>query len=164
MKKPLSQKDLDKLEPKEKAYLVPLGEPKQLYIKIHPSGKKVFQIREQRHKVYISIGEYVKEIFSLADAREEAILILRKIREGEYVGNEFKDFTLEKAFEYYLETIGQRLSSTTIKKLECYYNKYIAPTLSKVEINKLNKQSFIPIFDLIYKKNLQETLIRTISF
>lgn len=164
MKKPLSQKDLDRLEPKEKAYLMPVGEPKQLYIKIHPSGRKVFQVREQKHKIYVSIGEYVKEIFNLAHAREKAILILRKIHEGEYVGNEFKDFTLEKAFKYYLETLGQRLSLTTVKKLECYYNKYIAPTLNQVAINQLNKQSFIPVFDFIYKKNLQETLMRTISF
>lgn len=71
MKKPLSQKDLDRLEPKEKAYLMPVGEPKQLYIKIHPSGRKVFQVREQKHKIYVSIGEYVKEIFNLAHAREK---------------------------------------------------------------------------------------------
>lgn len=164
MKKILSQRDLDKLEPKNSSYLLCLGEPKQLYIKIHPNGRKVFQIREQKYKVYKSIGEYKKELLNLAQAREKAIQILQKIHKGEYVGNNFKDLTLEVAYTYYFETIGQRLAKTTSLKLESTYNKYISSSLNKIAINELTKQDFIPIFDLIYKKNLRETLMRIISF
>ncbi|WP_270978287.1 tyrosine-type recombinase/integrase [Campylobacter helveticus] len=164
MKKPLSQRDLDKLEPKEKAYLVPVGEPKQLYVKIHPNGRKVFQIREQKHKIYKSIGEYSKELLNLAGAREKAILLLQRIHKGEYVGNEFKEVTLEVAYNYYFETIGQRLAETTSTKLQSTYNKYFASALNNIPINSLTKQDFIPIFDFIYKKNLQETLKRVINF
>ncbi|WP_279041402.1 tyrosine-type recombinase/integrase [Campylobacter helveticus] len=164
MKKILSQRDLEKLEPKDKSYLVALGEPKQLYVKIHPNGRKVFQVREQKHKIYKSIGEYSKELLNLAGAREKAILLLQKIHKGEYVGNEFKEVTLEVAYNYYFETIGQRLAETTSTKLQSTYSKYITSTLNNIPINHLTKQDFIPIFDFIYKKNLQETLKRVINF
>lgn len=164
LKKILSQKDLDKLEVRDSSYLICLGEPKQLYVKIHPNGRKVFQIREQKYKVYKSIGEYKKELLNLAQARQKATEILQKIHKGEYVGNDFKNITLEVAYNYYFETIGQRLAKTTCLKLESTYNKYIASSLNEIPINELNKQDFIPIFDFIYKKNLRETLMRIINF
>ncbi|MCR2101537.1 tyrosine-type recombinase/integrase [Campylobacter upsaliensis] len=164
MKKILSQKDLDKLEARDSSYLICLGEPKQLYVKIHPNGRKVFQIREQKYKVYKSIGEYKKELLNLAQARQKATEILQKIHKGEYVGNHFKDVTLKVAYNYYFETVGQRLAESTSSKLESVYNKYIAPSLNQIPINELNKQDFIPIFDLVYKKNLRETLSRLLNF
>lgn len=80
------------------------------------------------------------------------------------MGNDFKEITLEKANEHYLKTIGQRLTEHTIKKIQGTYHKYIAPTLNNTPINHLSKKDFIPIFDIIYKKNLYETLRRLINF
>lgn len=56
----LSQKDIDNLEIKDKAYLKPVGKPKELYIKIYPTSSKAFQIKKQKTKAYETIVKYKK--------------------------------------------------------------------------------------------------------
>lgn len=159
----LSQKDIDNLEIKDKAYLKPVGEPKELYIKVHPTGRKVFQVREQKAKVYATIGEYRKNILNLAQARVKAFEILQKIANNEFVDKK-ENITLNEVNIHYLNIKSDILSTATIKKEQLKYNKYIKPSLGDKNINSLEKKHFLPIYDLMYKKGIYETLNRNISF
>lgn len=38
----LTQKDIDNLEIKDKRYMISVGEPKELYVRVNPTGKKFF--------------------------------------------------------------------------------------------------------------------------
>lgn len=160
----LSQSDIEVLEIKEKQYLVPLGEPKELYLKIHPTGRKVFQLREQKLKKYITIGEFRKGLLNLSEARKEAIKILQQLRSGDFIDNKNKKFTLNMANDHYIETIGKKLSYFTIKKEQGTFVKYIQPMLGEKPINLLEKKDFLPIYDHMNSKNIYSTLNKSIAF
>ncbi|EOI0599542.1 Arm DNA-binding domain-containing protein [Campylobacter jejuni] len=58
----LTQKDIDNLEIKDKRYMISVGEPKELYVRVNPTGKKVFYLRASKFKNFITIGECQKGV------------------------------------------------------------------------------------------------------
>ncbi|EPY0831605.1 tyrosine-type recombinase/integrase, partial [Campylobacter jejuni] len=51
----------------------------------------------------------------------------------------------------------------TIKKEQSIFKKYIIPTLGQKDINELKKDDFLPIYDLMQKKGIYETINKNIS-
>ncbi|BDM06119.1 hypothetical protein THJ097_06080 [Campylobacter jejuni] len=68
----LTQKDIDNLEIKDKRYMISVGEPKELYVRVNPTGKKVFYLRASKFKNFITIGECQKGVLNVTNAREKA--------------------------------------------------------------------------------------------
>ena len=76
----LMDKDIKALPVKEKKYIKACGNPKELYIWIYPSKKKTFSLLYDGH--YYMIKEFREGIFSVADARKEAIKMLKDLENG----------------------------------------------------------------------------------
>ena len=62
----LQDKDLRNLTPKEKMYLRAVGSPKELYVKVYPSGIKTFVLKVNAK--YLKIKEFRAGLYSVAIA------------------------------------------------------------------------------------------------
>ncbi|EHN6916831.1 tyrosine-type recombinase/integrase [Campylobacter jejuni] len=160
----LTQKDIDNLEIKDKRYMISVGEPKELYVRVNPTGKKVFYLRASKFKNFITIGECQKGVLNVTNAREKAKELLKSMYDGSFVSKSEKEVTLNKANALYVEIKAKKLSRATIKKEQLVYGKYFNSTLGNKAINDLKKDDFLSIFDLMYKKGIFETISRSISF
>ena len=79
----LLDKDIRALPIKEKQYIKAVGNPKELYIWINPSGIKTFSIRYNGK--YIKIKEFRENIYSVAEARQDAIKLLKELESGKTI-------------------------------------------------------------------------------
>ncbi len=52
--------------------MISVGEPKELYIRVYPTGKKVFYLRASKFKEFITLGQAQKGILNVTGARELA--------------------------------------------------------------------------------------------
>ncbi|WP_251823481.1 integrase arm-type DNA-binding domain-containing protein [Campylobacter jejuni] len=59
--------------------MISIGEPKELYVRVNPTGKKVFYLRALKFKNFITIGECQKGILNVTNAREKAKNLLKSI-------------------------------------------------------------------------------------
>ncbi|EAC1616341.1 tyrosine-type recombinase/integrase [Campylobacter jejuni] len=159
----LTQKDIDNLEIKDKRYMISVGEPKELYVRVNPTGKKVFYLRASKFKNFITIGECQKGVLNVTNAREKAKDLLKSMYDGKFIGKNDKVMTLEKANFLYVDIKSKKLNSATIKKEQSIFKKYIIPTLGQKDINELKKDDFLPIYDLMQKKGIYETINKNIS-
>ncbi|HBD8801736.1 TPA: DUF4102 domain-containing protein, partial [Campylobacter jejuni] len=135
----LTQKDIDNLEIKDKRYMISVGEPKELYVRVNPTGKKVFYLRASKFKNFITIGECQKGVLNVTNAREKAKDLLKSMYDGKFIGKNDKVMTLEKANFLYVDIKSKKLNSATIKKEQSIFKKYIIPTLGQKDINELKK-------------------------
>ena len=99
----LMDKDIKALPVKEKKYIKACGNPKELYIWIYPSKKKTFSLLYDGH--YYMIKEFREGIFSVADARKEAIKMLKDLENGkeQKEQKENEKYTFGALFERYAE-------------------------------------------------------------
>ena len=77
----LFDKDIRALAPLDKVYKKAVGNPKELYIKIYPSGMKTFFI-QYKNMNYFKLKEFREGIYSVAKARCDAIEIIKKFNNG----------------------------------------------------------------------------------
>lgn len=75
----LQDKDIRNLAPKETMYLRAVGNPKELYIKIYPSGMKTFVLKIENGK-YLKIKEFRVGLYSVAEARKDSLELLKKLK------------------------------------------------------------------------------------
>lgn len=83
--------------------------------------------------------------------------------DGKFIGKNDKVMTLEKANFLYVDIKSKKLNLATIKKEQSIFKKYIIPTLRQKDINELKKDDFLPIYDLMQKKGIYETINKNIS-
>ena len=83
----LTDKAIRELPIKEKPYLKVCGEPKELYIRVNPNGKKSFFIwyRENGYKKRCLLKEFREGIYSIAEARKEALDKLKELESGKTI-------------------------------------------------------------------------------
>ncbi|EAK2060198.1 DUF4102 domain-containing protein, partial [Campylobacter jejuni] len=75
-KQSLQDKDIRNLKPSDKRYKKAVGNPKELYIFVYPSGQKTFSIKI--NDKYTKLKEFRENIYSVAEARKEAIQFLKE--------------------------------------------------------------------------------------
>ena len=73
----LMDKDIRNLQVKENKYPKACGNPKELYIWVYPSGIKTFSLYYD--KKYMKIAEFREGIYSVAEARKDAIKLLKEL-------------------------------------------------------------------------------------
>ncbi|HFP7510585.1 TPA: Arm DNA-binding domain-containing protein [Campylobacter jejuni] len=105
----LTQKDIDNLEIKDKRYMISIGEPKELYVRVNPTGKKVFYLRASKFKNFITIGECQKGVLNVTNAREKAKDLLKSMYDGKFIGKNDKVMTLEKANFLYVDIKSKKI-------------------------------------------------------
>uniref|UniRef100_UPI00112FB7A2 Arm DNA-binding domain-containing protein n=1 Tax=Campylobacter lanienae TaxID=75658 RepID=UPI00112FB7A2 len=76
----LQDKDIRKLQILDKRYSKAVGNPKELYIFVYPSGIKTFYIKYK--KTSIKLHNFREGIYSVAEARRDALKILKELESG----------------------------------------------------------------------------------
>lgn len=77
----LQDKDIRALPLKPKQYIKSVGNPKELYIWVNPNGIKSFCIRinEKGKTKHIKLKEFREGIYSVAEARRDAMKMLKEL-------------------------------------------------------------------------------------
>lgn len=94
----------------DKVYKKAVGNPKELYIKIYPSGMKTFFI-QYKNMNYFKLKEFREGIYSVAKARRDAIEIIKKFDNG-FISSKDK-YLLE-----YIEKKIDRLSKAYLNRVK----------------------------------------------
>lgn len=143
----LTDKAIRELAIKDKPYLKVCGEPKELYIRVNPNGKKSFFIwyTENGNKKRYLLKEYRENIYSVAEARKEAIKILNKLESGLTI-KELKIKNIDYSFEkYFLKFIESKKalerSEKTINRIINRHKLWSLPSLAKISVKEFEKDS-----------------------
>lgn len=163
----LYDKDIRGLSPANKIYKRAVGNPKELYIKVYPSGLKIFVIQYKSIN-HFKLKEFREGIYSVAEARKDAIELIRKFENG-FVRSKDK-YQLTALFEKYIdkkEKIDQ-LDKTYLDKVKSRIKKYILPKFGNVDIKDIKfndlKNILMPLFNPHnQKKSRLETIHRIIN-
>ena len=163
----LFDKDIRAMLPANKVYKKAVGNPKELYIKVYPSGMKTFFI-QYKNTTHFKLKEFREGIYSVAEARRDAIEIIRKFESG-FVRSKDK-YRISELFDRYIdkkEKIDQ-LDKVYIDKIKSRIKKYILPKFGNVDIKDINfndlKTILTPLFNPYNpKKSRLETIHRIIN-
>ena len=167
----LTDRDIRKLDPKDKEYIKAVGAPKELYVSINPSGLKSFFIR-LKDKKRKKLRDFRPGIYSVEEARKDALGILNNLEQGKSL--ESLDHKNSKYIFGNLanEWLNQKKAIT----LESYYVKiksrldtYILPSLSTKDVKDIKasdlKSLLTPIFNPNNpNKSRLETIHRIIGY
>ncbi len=156
----LQDKDIRNLTPKEKMYLRAVGNPKELYIKVYPSGMKTFALKISSNK-YLKIKEFRAGIYSVAEARKDACELLKQIEAGvsfDDVKRKSKKYSYGSLFKLYLEQKRKITSSNDyINKIEQAHQKYILPSFENRDIKTIKYSEILEVLNAIFSPNNPQT-------
>ena len=161
----LQDKDIRNLEIKEKRYARCVGNPKELYIMTYPSGKKSFYLNYQNKM--ITIKEYREGIFSVAEARKQAIAILKELESGQDI-----EVVLGKSDKYNFTTLADRylqikkdngLSAEVLKKMKQRIEKYLIPAFGDKDIKDIKHSHIYDTLKVLYNPSIPNSRRTTIQ-
>ncbi len=163
----LYDKDIRGLLPTNKIYKKAVGNPKELYIKVYPSGLKIFVI-QYKNINHFKLKEFREGIYSVAEARKDAVELIRKFENG-FIRSKDK-YQLTALFEKYIdkkEKIDQ-LDKTYLDKVKSRMKTYILPKFGNIDIKDIKfndlKNILMPLFNPHNpKKSRLETIHRIIN-
>lgn len=165
----LFDKDIRLLPTKEKRYFKVVGNPKELVIFISPKGIKKFAIRIKQNdkSIFKSLKEFRESIYTVADARKEAINLLRELEKTNDIsilkkGNE--KYKFKNLFDLYTEQkIRNGLGEDYIKRIKQVFKKYLLPSLENKDAKEIKYTHLLEIFKAIYNPhNPQASRLETI--
>lgn len=155
----LSDKDIRNLTPKEKKYFKVVGNPKELCIFINPKGTKIFSLRikQDLKSNFYKLKEFREGIYSVAEARKDAVKILKELEGGKDVqslknGNE--KYKFKNLFALYMQQKCKKgLSDGYTKKIIQMCEKYLLPSLAELDVKNIKYSDLLAIFNAIYNPN-----------
>lgn len=128
----LQNKDIRELEIKEKQYRKAVGNPKELYIWVNPSGIKTFFIlhrgKTQKLKEFIQ-GEYMVEN---ARADAFALKIVKRIKHSSVLKS--NKYAIGALFDSYIKLKQATLTPNYTKKIISQMQTYILPKFENTDI------------------------------
>lgn len=156
----LLDKDIRNLEILPKQYKKKVGNPKELYIWINPSGMKTFSIEYERNK-FKKIGEFREGIYSAAEARRDATKILKELNNGKDInaimGNDEK-YLYKNLFDTYIKQKAKNgISKTYIAKISKQHQNYILPNFGNKDIKTIKYTDLFVILNAIFNPNNPRT-------
>lgn len=151
-KQGLQDKDIRNLKPNDKRYKKAVGNPKELYIFVYPSGQKTFNIKI--NDKYIKLKEFREGIYSVAEARKEAIRFLKefeKCKDIRLLKNGNDKYKFKNLFILYIDQKQKKcLSDSYIKKIIQMVEKYLMPSLGNLDVKSIKYSDLLSIFNAIY--------------
>lgn len=155
----LQDKDIRTLEPINRRYYKVVGAPKELIIFVSPKGKKRFTLKLQvkgDKYIYYPLKEFRAGIYSVAEARKDAIRILGDLNRGKLLPiakmgadkYKFKSF-----FAMYIDQkrrIGR--SEDYIRRITQAYEKYLL-SLADKDVRDIKYTQLLAILNGIYNPN-----------
>lgn len=159
----LLDKDIRALPIKEKKYVRACGNPKELYIWVYPSKKKTFSVLYNGH--YHAIKEFREGIFSVTEARKEAIKMIKDLDSGINPKEQRKNdkYTFGVLFERYIEIKKKKGVISVEKTIGNRCRKYLLPSLAKRDIKSIKYSELLDILTPIFNPyNKHESHLDTI--
>ena len=158
-KQTLQDKDIRKLEIKDKQYKKAVGNPKELYIWVNPSGLKTFSLR-YRGK-YIKIKEFRENIYSVAEARRDAVKLLKELESGkdiQMIKGKSDKYRYKNLFGVYVAQKRKNgISESYIAKIVKMNEKYILPSFGELDIKTIKYSDLLVILNTIFNPNNPRT-------
>lgn len=163
----LFDKDIRALKAADKVYKRAVGNPKELYIKVYPSGMKTFFI-QYKSVTHFKLKEFREGIYSVAEARRDATEIIKKFENG-FVRSKEK-YQLGILFEKYIdkkERIDQ-LKKSYLDKIRSMMSAYILPKFSDTDIKDIKFSDLNAVLTPLFnphnpKQSRLETIHRLIN-
>ena len=155
----LMDKDIRNLQVKENKYPKACGNPKELYIWVYPSGIKTFSLYYD--KKYMKIAEFREGIYSVAEARKDAIKLLKELKDGkelDVIKGKSEKCLYGALFDEYIKEKRRKVrTESTITKVVQRHQNYILPSLSKRNIREIKYDDIYKLIEPIYNPNNPET-------
>lgn len=121
----LFDKDIRELQPKESKYRKVVGNPKELYLIVYPTGIKTFCLKQNNS--FTKIKNFREGIYSVADARKEAASNLKRL---------YRHCSKRKIQKSYLNNLANKLipllERAREKDEQDYYYRYLAGTMEYI--------------------------------
>ena len=145
----LQDKDIRNLQPKASQYRKAVGNPKELYIWVNPSGIKTFFI-----------------LHNVEQAREEALKISKRLKSGADIRSD--KYKLGTLFERYIKRKQANLSVGYTKKIVDQMKTYILPKFENIDIAAIKFSDLLEVLDPLFnphnpKQSRLETIHRIIN-
>lgn len=166
--KQLSDTEIRRAKPKEKEYS--LADGKGLYLRIKPSGSKLWVFNYTRpitkKRANLGLGNYPD--FSLAHARTEAQTLRSTLAQG-VDPQEYRQELHQRASDAYANTFQNiadkwltlkkpAVSESYFKKIDDRLGKYIFPKIGNLPIHKINAVAVIQVISPIADEGKLETV------
>lgn len=127
-KNQLFDKDIRELDPKESKYRKVVGNPKELYLIVYPTGIKTFCLKQNNS--FTKIKNFREGIYSVAEARRDAVAMLKVIEGGGELDSSKYLFKNLVAL-YIKQKHTQRLSDDYIKRVESVVSLHLGKFFNK---------------------------------
>lgn len=160
----LYDKDIRELEPKERQYRKAVGNPKELYIWINPSGVKTFFILHSRKTR--KLAEFEQGRYGVEQAREDALKITKRLKSGAELKS--NKYTIGALFDNYIRRKKATLSQSYTKKIIDQMNAYILPKFKDIDIANIKFSDLLEVLEPLFnphnhKSSRLETIHRIIN-
>ncbi|WP_297192877.1 site-specific integrase [uncultured Campylobacter sp.] len=159
----LNDKDIRSLTQKERKYFRVVGNPKELCIFINPKGTKVFslRIRHNEKSYFYKIKEFREGIYSVAEARKDAIKLLKELEGGndiQALKNANEKYKFKNLFALFMQQKRKKgLSDSYTKKVIQMHEKYLLPSLAEFDVKNIKYSDLLVILNAIYNPNNPRT-------
>ncbi|CUU92182.1 hypothetical protein [Campylobacter hyointestinalis] len=142
----LQDKDIRELEIREKQYRKAVGNPKELYIWVNPSGVKTFFIlhkgKTQKLKEFIQ-GEYMVE-----HARADALKIVKRIKHSSILKS--NKYSIGALFDSYIKQKQATLTLNYTQKIINQMQTYIIPRFENTDIANIKFSHLKEVLDPLF--------------
>ena len=128
----LQDKDIRNLEIKSSRYKKVVCNPKELYIFVYPSGMKTFMLKY--NDSFTKIKEFRENIYSVAEARKEAIKLLKELESGktiEMIKGKSEKYKFGNLLEVYFKEKYKENTKDYTDKMHRAFQNYILPKFAK---------------------------------
>jgi integrase len=158
----LQDKDIRKLQILDKRYSKAVGNPKELYIFVYPSGIKTFYIKHK--KTSIKLHNFREGIYSVAEARRDAIDLLHRLINGLDLKENKDKYLFKSLFERYIAQKRKKgLQESYITKVELIVKKYIYPKFANTDVKNISYTNLLEILNVIFRPNeIQSSRLETL--
>ncbi|MDA3054946.1 MULTISPECIES: tyrosine-type recombinase/integrase [unclassified Campylobacter] len=145
----LTDKDIRNLEPKNKRYIKAVGDPKELYIFVNPEGIKTFEIRYKGK--YKKIKEFRENVYSVAEARRDAIAELKRLENGGTFDNRDDKFKFGNLLEIFFRQKYKQNSKDYTDKMYQAFKRYILPKFKDRDIKDIKQIELLEVLNPIFR-------------
>ena len=151
----LMDKDIRNLEIKNNRYIKAVGNPKELYIFVYSSGMKTFMLKVENS--YTKIDEFREGIYSVAEARKNALKLLKELKSGkdlDTIKGKGEKYKFVNLFNLYIkQKATKELSKDYTDKIVKNFEKYILPSLGNKDAKDIKYSEILAILRAIYNPN-----------
>jgi len=151
----MNNRQLQALVAKSSRYTKCIGEPRELYVYVYPTGKKSFFLRHngRNHR----LGEFRVGIYGVSEARAEATKLLYDLTHN------IVRSTFGELVEQYLLIKSKSCSPKYVERMSNRLNRYLLPSLGNIQVDSITRSQLINLlFPLFNDKDPTTPRLETI--